>query len=442
METPPVQQEPTQTTGIEAQPAQQEPTETVITETPPVQLQSTTVVQEKRQEPANRITLPAKSEGARPRPRRARIEEQPLQLKTDGTRLEVPRHTEAAQPTRGEEQKSQAQIEADALFTGGDSNRTPQDWLTMLMRSEAAKKDNQPTVATSSPSPSLELTAQLQPQQQSVPEQHQAQSAQPATAQLTHVVRQREARFVPPVVHSTGRHVTAAIQRKRASVQPVPVQHQSMAEQPLQLKTAHSDGSLVAPQRSMPVIVASEQTSKTEQANGNISRSTAPSTSTSWGNLPAPWEPLPDWLAIPSSTIETTPSVFNPQAPSYEAREWRSSDSAVETQKSTDTGIRTSSSSSGEPIQRASIASNQGIIQRASIANNQGVVQHAGIASNQGTTQSASNQEPTGVHEGAQGTQQPASTSVHVPEPDMDELARQVYAALKRRLGVERRRMG
>jgi len=105
---------------------------------------------------------------------------------------------------------------------------------------------------------------------------------------------------------------------------------------------------------------------------------------TRWGNLPAPWEPLPDWLATPPAPVTAsvqpapilaaeTPALVAPQAPE-------------------------------PPIVRAAE-----------------------------TARTVPAQERSQHDERQQET---------APAPDLDALARQVYAVLKRRLAAERRRLG
>ncbi len=103
-----------------------------------------------------------------------------------------------------------------------------------------------------------------------------------------------------------------------------------------------------------------------------------------WGNLPAPWEPLPDWLAPSRPTTETPPLPVVTVAPAPPAL--------------------TTPPQPGAPV-----------IQTAETARTLPTVRQT--------------ETTTPVQEQA-------------PAPDLDELARQVYAVLKRRLAAERRRNG
>src|SRR5262249_55588232 len=114
-----------------------------------------------------------------------------------------------------------------------------------------------------------------------------------------------------------------------------------------------------------------------------------------WGNLPAPWEPLPDWLVSghtqvnssvpPASLPSSTPVLPVPVVPP----------------SSTSIGHGKGSEAPAEPgIWRA------------------------------GTERSVSDQ----------GNEAVSAQPVSQPEPDLDALAQQVYGLLKRRLSVEQRR--
>ncbi len=123
-----------------------------------------------------------------------------------------------------------------------------------------------------------------------------------------------------------------------------------------------------------------------------------------WRGLPAPWEPLPDWLLpIPLSTPQMpAPSGLIPNVPQTIPVHTQN---VVGNPASTTvgTGIGTQSSATSS-IQRA------------------------------GRERSPLLEKPAGMQE---MLPQPPQT----PEPDLDELARQVYNVLKRRLSVEQRRM-
>ncbi|NWG22610.1 MAG: DUF4157 domain-containing protein [Chloroflexi bacterium] len=117
---------------------------------------------------------------------------------------------------------------------------------------------------------------------------------------------------------------------------------------------------------------------------GRQERIPADEARTRWGNLPAPWEPLPDWLATPPAPVTAsvqptpilaaeTPAPVAPQAPE-------------------------------PPVVRA-----------------------------------AETARTVPAPERPQHDERQQETA---PAPDLDALARQVYAVLKRRLAAERRRLG
>ena len=102
-----------------------------------------------------------------------------------------------------------------------------------------------------------------------------------------------------------------------------------------------------------------------------------------WGNLPAPWEPLPDWLA-PSRSVEAPPLPVVTVAPAPPAF--------------------TTPPQPGAPVVHAA--------------------------------------ETARTLPAPQQRETPAQERTQTPAPDIDALARQVYAVLKRRLAAERRRSG
>jgi hypothetical protein len=102
-----------------------------------------------------------------------------------------------------------------------------------------------------------------------------------------------------------------------------------------------------------------------------------------WGNLPAPWEPLPDWLA-PSRSAEAPPLPVVTVAPAPP--------------------VFTTPPQPGSPAVHAA--------------------------------------ETTRTLPAPRQRETPLQEQTPTPTPDIDALARQVYAVLKRRLAAERRRSG
>ena len=125
-----------------------------------------------------------------------------------------------------------------------------------------------------------------------------------------------------------------------------------------------------------------------------------------WGNLPAPWEPLPDWLASPGDAPEAAAESLAGPAPQQPAAQtWAGPAVAPSTPGSAPSASSASST--------AASASTPGV-QRAE----------------RGRALPDAESEAAPAHPGA------------APEPDLDALAQQVHAILKRRLAAERRRFG
>ena len=124
-----------------------------------------------------------------------------------------------------------------------------------------------------------------------------------------------------------------------------------------------------------------------------------------WGGLPAPWERLPDWLVAPPAAESSTQAVTIPAQPiqdgyrSVGGRSWVS-----ETYGDSDSQTGITPGNTG--IQRAG--------------------QERRLSEEEAQTTTS--------------TSQASPDTTKTPEPDLDALARQVYALLKRRLGVEYRR--
>lgn len=200
--------------------------------------------------------------------------------------------------------------------------------------------------------------------------------------ELTHVARQRDPTAVPPIARPS---------EQRPGLRPAPPGPATGEEALARAVEAQTIQAArmrfappVAPPRTgvsmTPPVQAPEHTRAVTPAED---APVAPERAR-WGNLPAPWEPLPDWLAPPRSAVEAPPLPVVAVAPAPPAL--------------------TAPPQPGVPAVRA-----------AETARTLPAVQQPE------TTAPA--QEPS-------------------PAPDLDELARQVYAVLKRRLAAERRRSG
>jgi hypothetical protein len=195
--------------------------------------------------------------------------------------------------------------------------------------------------------------------------------------EFTHVARQHEPRFVPPVAR------------------PLPDQASSMREEALAQRVegrvwraAQARVDQVVPSMLEPVDMAD---ASTEMEAQSVSASRAQPDA--WGGLPAPWEPLPGWLVELDAQ-----STNGGQA------------AAVAIQ----------------PVP-ASLATGAGEVYEGSATS---AVQRAGRERSVGEEE----EQPDA------SLPRPPVTAVQAPEPDLDELARQVYTLLKRRLSVEYRR--
>ncbi|HEX9371314.1 MAG TPA: DUF4157 domain-containing protein, partial [Roseiflexaceae bacterium] len=201
--------------------------------------------------------------------------------------------------------------------------------------------------------------------------------------ELTHVARQRDPRFVPPAIDSarapdgdTLYPVPPTTGDEEALAQRVEVQvaqvarvqvNQSGTPQPAAVREAIKE----MPQHAAPAYAASPD-------HRSLTADPAPAgpAARPWGNLPAPWEPLPVWDSVPEAPAATQ------VAP--------------------------------RPHVEPSAAVAAPVVQRA--ARNRVLDEAAPLPT----------VEPAPVEQ--------------APEPDLDALAHQVYAVLKRRLAAERRR--
>ena len=217
--------------------------------------------------------------------------------------------------------------------------------------------------------------------------------------ELTHVARARQARFVPPI--------TAQDRNRPQTIQPTTIgDEESMATTvehlvrreaqqigavaPFRQGRAVSDsGDLTSDRNSESVAPLRHETGPTQQAVHGEDQD-------EWGGLPSPWEPMPSWLASPPGAAGTSRSNES-RAPS--------------------SGVR----SAGEP-RPVNISATMPVSSPVMAA---------------ATNRSIDASSMSTSHDGASDQQQPATI-----EPDLDALARQVYAVLKRRLAAERRRTG
>ncbi|WP_376794522.1 DUF4157 domain-containing protein [Thermogemmatispora sp.] len=222
--------------------------------------------------------------------------------------------------------------------------------------------------------------------------------------ELTHVMRRHRARFLPPVV---GGRPTPDLEQPAEPVLQTDEERLALA---VERRVRHQARKAFAVTTPAPALQPEQATQLKPEVPAPMT-ATEPSAAAErspedqrvsqggrgiWGSLPAPWEPLPAWLTVP------TPA-FGPP----------SSESSSDVSLSRPVGpLPPSPAESAPPPPVESEGS-----------------QRAGVERNLAT--------PVG----GKGEASPAISANRAPEPDLDALARQVYSLLKRRLSVEQRRL-
>ena len=213
--------------------------------------------------------------------------------------------------------------------------------------------------------------------------------------ELTHVARSQNPRFVPPIVRVESSALAPSWETSDEEALALQVERQTRQ---------------VARSAQAPVIASVGVTgavhSPGESAHSEHISSAPDPARPIWGSLPAPWEPLPDWLApSPPAQIES------PQ-PEMEFST-ASGNAAMPVAPSLSAPI---TFAPGESRSERTFTS---------------AFRRAGLE--------RSSEAPG---EGTESLESAASSpaAAHAPEPDLDALARQVYDLLKRRLSVEQRR--
>lgn len=214
--------------------------------------------------------------------------------------------------------------------------------------------------------------------------------------ELTHVAQRRNPRFVPPVAlpPASQRHpLTKPPATPPATLAPVtsPADAEAQAAQVEARVTTFARARNAAPGATRLALPEQPEAPEQPVSHAAPARPSQPQPNARpiWGNLPAPWEPLPDWMAGPAGEPPAEPQLSSPPAhPSFPAPP------------------------------RAPSADTAGV-QRAERGRSL----------------------PAGASEPSSATST-AAREGGVPEPDLDALARQVHAILKRRLAAERRRFG
>ncbi len=229
--------------------------------------------------------------------------------------------------------------------------------------------------------------------------------------ELTHVARNRQARFVPPIAATPStpprRNVVAprddgdeesvalGVERRvRAEANAVQRARQidplvDIASAPGTSAFATTRSALYRPAVATPVQSATFATEPRQEVTG--------AANDEWGGLPTPWEPMPDWLAPAMATSFTAAPAPNGAA----------------------------TASSNAPLASMSTPSMATVDSAAPVVQTAPTDRSSDPNETPATASSPGGEE----HKGA-------------VEPDLDALARQVYGVLKRRLAAERRRLG
>jgi hypothetical protein len=199
--------------------------------------------------------------------------------------------------------------------------------------------------------------------------------------ELTHVARRRDPTAIPPIARPSERRPGF----RPAS--PGPAMDEEALARTVEAQTVRAARMRFAPPIT-PGSAGSAAARPIDKPDGAQAASPVEETPVApdrgrWGNLPAPWEPLPAWLA-PSRSVEAPPLPVVTVAPAPPAF--------------------TTPPQPGAPVVHAA--------------------------------------ETARTLPAPQQRETPAQEQAPAPAPDIDALARQVYAVLKRRLAAERRRSG
>jgi Domain of unknown function (DUF4157) len=210
--------------------------------------------------------------------------------------------------------------------------------------------------------------------------------------ELTHVARQREPGFIPPVARRPRRFIPSVTDTRGAVWQAPeadPQQHFAPDVAAAELDSMDEEA-LAVRTETLVTRAAREQPDETRRARADDEAAGMPAPPSvgrwsreQWGNLPAPWEPLPAWLTSAPPAVQSGGPHGVPSA-----------------------------AAAGAPMTDAPV------FQRAS--------QSRPLDAETPPTSAPATSAPTRV--------------APTPDPDLDALARQVHAILRRRLTAERRR--
>jgi hypothetical protein len=202
--------------------------------------------------------------------------------------------------------------------------------------------------------------------------------------ELTHVARQQATRFVPPLIPNQSASPDdeeALAQRVETEVTRAARILDTRGQHLHPLDDMSGEAALLPGELSTEFVTeTATQSDLTGDDADSISR---------WGSLPAPWEPLPDWVHT---------SIAEPQAP-----------------------VETFASESSIPTTEAVAPTAAPAVQRAPAERSLDTDEAPAAPDTPSTTDSEKEEDE---------------------EVDLDRLARQVYTILKQRLATERRRVG
>ncbi|NNJ13507.1 DUF4157 domain-containing protein [Chloroflexales bacterium ZM16-3] len=232
--------------------------------------------------------------------------------------------------------------------------------------------------------------------------------------ELAHVARARTARFVPPIVGST----------RAAPGMPTDEEQIALSTERAVTAAAHNRLAQDTPAAPPPP----------PPAPPTAPRSPTPDTPNPWGGLPAPWEPLPDWFdqelgvrgegsggqgsGVRGQEAVTSQQEIAPRSPALGVRP-------------PDPRSQIPDPRSQSPVPRVRPPTSG---PRPPTPNSQPPTPETGVWRAETSRNLTANPIAASETESAP----PDSTLA----PDLDDLARQIYAVLKRRLAAEARRRG
>lgn len=212
--------------------------------------------------------------------------------------------------------------------------------------------------------------------------------------ELTHVARLREPGFVPPIAQTQTQTQPASVPQHRppTSAPPITTDEEALA--------LHVERQVRQTAETGTMYIVGPPLAGGLGAAGGLGHE-----HDRWGGLPAPWEPLPGWLTTP--TVPSASTTMEPNA--------------------LPVPVSAPATGTGAPVGQGMASSNDNSHQ----ANGHGGAE----------VQRAGKERAVGEYAALAASVSASPTQeMRAPEPDLDELARQVYSILRNRLEVERRR--